>query len=51
METLWLDNLFNIIEAIGIVAGIILTGLIGYFFGCFVFEKFYDTNEDDDEEI
>lgn len=50
METLWLDNLLNIIETIGIVAGIILTGFIGYFFGCFVIEKFYDIDEDDDDE-
>lgn len=49
METLWLDNLFNIIETIGIVAGFILTGFVAYFFGCFVIEKFYDTDEDDDE--
>lgn len=49
METLWLDNLFNIIEFVGLIAGIILTGLIGYFIGCFVIEKFYDTDEDDDD--
>lgn len=49
METLLLDNLLNIIKPIGIFAGIILTGFIGYFFGCFVIEKFYDTDEDDDD--
>ena len=50
METLWLENLCNIIEAVGLFAGVILTGFIGYFFGCFVIEKFYDTDEDDDDE-
>lgn len=50
METLCLDNLFNIIETIGIIAGGILTALISYLIGCFVIEKFFDDEEDDDDD-
>ena len=38
-----------LIEAIGFIAGIALMVAIGYLLGCIVYDKFYDTDEDDDE--
>lgn len=39
-----------LIEAIGFIAGIALMVVIGYILGCIVYDKLYDTDEDDDDE-
>ena len=43
-----LENLVMLLEVIGFVAGIVLTLCIGYLIGCYVYDKFYDDEDDDD---
>lgn len=44
----WYDTLIMLLEAIGFIAGIGITVAIGYLIGCYVYDKFYDDEDDDD---